>query len=132
MLRRWTMCGVVKIDITESVETLKTLLIQQKTAFGKERIQALYLLKSRQAETVQHLAVILGRNRVTVQRWLRQYRVGGLPKLLEVRKSKGRPMVIPKQAIACLEKELKDPEGFCSYGEVQTWLYPPSAEGRRQ
>jgi transposase-like protein len=76
------MCGVVKIDITESVETLKTLLIQQKTAFGKERIQALYLLKSRQAETVQHLAVILGRNRVTVQRWLRQYRVGGLPKLL--------------------------------------------------
>lgn len=123
MLMRWRMCGVVKIDITKSIETLKTLLIQQKTAFGKERIQALYLLKTRQAETVQHLAVILGRNRVTVQRWLRQYRIGGLPKLLEVRKSKGRPMVIPKQAIACLEKELKDPEGFSSYGEVQTWLY---------
>ena len=37
------MSGVVKIDITESAETLKILLRQQKTTFGKERIQALYL-----------------------------------------------------------------------------------------
>jgi len=37
---------------------------QQKTASGKERVQALYLLKTKQVETVQHLAVVLGRNRV--------------------------------------------------------------------
>jgi hypothetical protein len=48
------MSGVVKIDITESVEELKALLAAQKTAFGKERVQALYLLKTRQVETVQH------------------------------------------------------------------------------
>jgi len=63
------MSGVVKINITESSAILKTLLAQQKTAAGKERIQALYLLKTKQVETVQHLAVVLGRNRVTVQRW---------------------------------------------------------------
>lgn len=116
------MSGVVKIDITESAQTLKTLLAQQKTATGKERVQALYLLKTKQVETVQHLAVVLGRNRVTVQRWLRQYRSGGLDKLLEAHKSKGRPMVIPEWAIESLKQELKDPEGFESYGEVQTWL----------
>ena len=37
------MSGVVKINITESGETLKSLLAQQKTALGKERVQALYL-----------------------------------------------------------------------------------------
>lgn len=62
------MSGVVKIDITESPETLKTLLAQQKTAAGKERVQSLYLLSTKQVETVQQLAAVLGRNRVTVQR----------------------------------------------------------------
>lgn len=50
------MSGVVKIDITESPEWLKTLLARQKTATGKERVQALYLLRTKQVETVQHLA----------------------------------------------------------------------------
>ena len=116
------MSGVVKIDIIESVEELKTLLAAQKTAFGKERVQALYLLKTKQVETVQHLATILGRNRVTVQRWLRSYRSGGLCKLLSQHKSQGRPMIISAEAIASLKEELKDPEGFSSYKEVQLWL----------
>jgi hypothetical protein len=49
------MSGVVKINITEDPETLQTLLSQQKTAQGVERVQALYLLKTKQVETVQHL-----------------------------------------------------------------------------
>lgn len=116
------MSGVVKIDITETSQTLKTRLAQQRTATSKERVQALYLLKTEQVETVQHLAVVLGRNRVTVQRWLQRYRTGGIEKLLEVHKSKGRPMIIPEWAIESLKRELKDPQGFESYGELQTWL----------
>ena len=88
-------------------------------------------MKTRQVETVQGLAVCLGRDlrfaaalryRVTVQRWLRQYRQGGLKKLLTVGKSKGRPKVIPDWAIKRLQQELCDPEGFDSYKEVQMWL----------
>ena len=116
------MSGVVKIDIIESEEMLKTLLAAQKTAFAKERVQALYLLKTKQVETVQHLAGIVGRNRVTVQRWLRSYRSGGLSQLLSQHKSQGRPMVISPEARASLKEELKDPEGFSSYKEVQLWL----------
>lgn len=116
------MSGVVKIDITESSEFLKTLLSQQKTATGKERVQALYLLRTQQVESVQHLAAVLGRNRVTVQRWLSQYRTGGLQKLLAANKPKGRPMSIPEWAILALKPELLDPEGFETYGEIQTWL----------
>lgn len=67
---------------------------------------------------MQHLAAVLGRNRVTVQRWLRSYRSGGLNKLLEIYQPQGRPMLIPEWAITALKQELKDPEGFASYGEV--------------
>lgn len=55
---------------------------------------------------------------MTVQRWLSQYRQQGLTGILSVKKSLGRPQIIPAEAIARLSKELQDPEGFESYGEV--------------
>ena len=51
------MAGVFKLKITETTSELKTLLFQQKTAFGKERVQALYLLKLRRVKTIQELAL---------------------------------------------------------------------------
>lgn len=95
---------------------------QQKTAFALSRLQALYLLKTQQVETVQHLAVVLGKSRVTVQRWLRRYRERGLNGLLEHHLSTSRPKIIPQPVRERLKIELSDPEGFGSYEEVQTWL----------
>jgi transposase len=116
------MCRVVKIDITENAEELQTLLKKQHSASLKERILALYLLQTKQVETVQHLAVILGRGRITVQRWLRQYREGGLKTLLEVKTSTGRKPIINSAVREKIVQELSDPQGFSSYGEIQTWL----------
>lgn len=116
------MTGVVKIDITETEEQLKKLLKQQKTAYALERLQALYLLKTQQVETVQHLAVVLGKSRVTVQRWLQKYRAGGLNRLLDVHPRTGRPKIISLEVRQRLVRELAQPEGFESYAEVQTWL----------
>ncbi|MEH2145876.1 helix-turn-helix domain-containing protein [Nostoc sp.] len=98
------------------------MLRQQKTGLGKERVQILYLLKTGQVETVQHLGVLLGRSRITIQRWLKLYRQGGLNSLLEQKKSPGRPKTIPLDVRSLIKKELSDPEGFKSYEEVQTWL----------
>ena len=116
------MSGVVKINITESPEALKSMLSQQKHKRSFERIQALYLLKTGQVETVQHLATVIGRHRTTVQGWLRRYRQGGMPCMLEVGKSSGRPSTIPDWAVERLSEELKTSKGFSSYGEVKTWL----------
>lgn len=116
------MSRVVQINITESPFELKQLLKSQRTAEGKERVQGLYLLKTKQVETVQQLASLIGRNRATVQRWLSQYRTGGLKKMLTVGKSTGRTALIPEWAVACLKKELSDPQGFESYEEVRRWL----------
>jgi hypothetical protein len=45
------MSGVLKLEIAESVETLKELLTQQKRAKWQQRVQVLYWLKTQQAET---------------------------------------------------------------------------------
>lgn len=68
------MSGVSKIAIVESVEMLKSLMKQQKTALNYAKVQALYLLKIRAAETVRYLAVIMGRSESTVHHWLQLYR----------------------------------------------------------
>ena len=116
------MAGVFKLKITETTSELKTLLGQQKTAFGKERVQALYLLKLRKVKTIQELALHLGRNRTTCQRWLRRYRQGGVSELLEQQVRSGRKPEIPQWAIQALRKRLQEPEGFHSYREIQEWL----------
>lgn len=116
------MCRVLKLDIKEQASELQMLLKQQKTASGKERIQVLYLLKTRQVETVQHLAVLVGRGRITVQRWLKLYRQGGLISLLDQKKSPGRPKTIPLEVRSHLQKELSQPKGLKSYEEIRTWL----------
>jgi transposase len=116
------MAGVYKLEIQESEADLKQLLKQQKSASGKERVQLLYLLKSKQAETVQAAASLLGRNRVTLQEWMSLYRNGGIENLLKRKTSSGRPRAIPAWAQRALETRLQETEGFNSYGEICQWL----------
>jgi transposase len=116
------MAGVYKIEISESEAELKELLRQEKTGSGKERIQVLYLLKTKKAKTVTEAAEMLGRNRVTVQDWLEKYRQGGLEKLLSKKVSKGRPKKVTQWAEKALEKRLKEKEKFDSRVDICEWL----------
>lgn len=116
------MAGVCQIEIQQSEAELLQLLRPEKTGSGKERIQALYLLKTKKAKTVKQTAEILGRNRVTVQDWLTQYRQGGLEKLLAKKIRTGRPRKIPNWAEKALSKKLQDKVGFNSYDEIREWL----------
>ncbi|MBH8554617.1 helix-turn-helix domain-containing protein [Nostocaceae cyanobacterium CENA357] len=116
------MVGVTKVEIKESVEELHELLIKQKVASSRERVQALYLLKMGQIKTIQDVAVVVGRERVTVQRWLKTYTESGINGLLSIKKSTGRPPIINDLTKEQLLKELEQPEGFKSYKEIRTWL----------
>ncbi len=116
------MVGVCKIEITESEAELKELLREQKTASCKERVQLLYLLKSQQVESVTQAAGILGRNRVTLERWLGKYRDGGIDPLLATQWNRGRKRHIPVEADQKLQARLKQSDGFKSYGAIQQWL----------
>lgn len=116
------MSGIYKLEIHESQEELKELLRTQKTASDKERVQLLYLLKSEQAQTLQQAADLLGRHRVTIQTWARNYREGGLQQLLSHKPHPGAPSTLPQWAEIQLKQRLEQPEGFESYGAIQEWL----------
>ncbi|MDZ8056623.1 MAG: helix-turn-helix domain-containing protein [Aulosira sp. ZfuCHP01] len=116
------MPGVYHLDIKESAEELKQMLSVQKIATVKEKVQALYLLKTGYGKTVSKTAKILGRNRSTVQEWLRVYRNQGIEGLLVQKHSPGRPRAIPKWAEKALTKQLHQPEGFNDYQEIVEWL----------
>ena len=116
------MSGILKIEIGESLDSLKELLGKQKTGKTKERLQALYWLKSGQSQTVDELALRLGHHRTTVSRWLSLYRTGGLNHLLNIKTSSGRSRKVSPEIENRLMSEHSDPEGFASYQEVQVWL----------
>jgi transposase len=116
------MSGVLKIDITESAEELKAVLHQQQRAAQRSPVQVLWWLKTGQATSVAQLAEMSGYHRTTVSRWLSQYRHSGLDALVQVTPRSGRPRAITGEVLAALERELQDPDGFSSYGEVQQWL----------
>lgn len=116
------MVGVSRVVIHESVEELKVLMHQQVKSGDKERVQLLYLLKSEQAESVTHASELLGRGRVTAQRWLLRYEADGIAGLLHRLPRTGRPCEIPEAAQAELIEKLATSTGFGGYGEIQDWL----------
>lgn len=116
------MAGIYQLEIKESVKDLKQLLRQQKIVSSKERIQLLYLLKTQQAKTVEDAARLLGRHRITLQKWLRRYRDSGLDGLLESKTRFGRPRAIPTWAEVALLKRLQERQGFDGYQEICDWL----------
>lgn len=116
------MSGSYHLEIEENEEELKDLLRKQKTASDKERVQMLYLLKSKQAETIQQAAKLIGRHRVTLQKWAKHYREGGLEQLLSHKPRLGRRPSIPQWVQAALSKRLEQPDGFESYGAICQWL----------
>lgn len=114
------MSRVLKIEISETVEELKNLLNSIENQKVKERIQTLYWLKSEQVESENAIANLTGKHRTTVSRWLRSYRSGGINALLVKGKSTGRSRKLNSEIEESLKQELRDPEGFSSYKEIQT------------
>src|SRR5512144_2311543 len=110
------------IFITETADELKQLMHAQQKAKLKERIQALYLLKNRRANTLQDLVDFLGRSQSIIESWLTRYRTGGLLNLLAWNYHGGQPPAIPEPVLTELREKLSQPQGFKSYGEIQQWL----------
>jgi len=116
------MSGKIKIEITESETFLLELLKSEKNAKNQIKLQVLYWRKTRQVESGGHLAGLSGHHQTTISRWLTKYRNGGLEELLGRKEGSGKKGIISTEAIASLKEELKDPEGFSSYKEIQKWL----------
>lgn len=64
------MTGVIKIEITESSQELLRYLKSADDRDVKERVQALYWLKTHQVESRGAIASLIGKHRTTISRWL--------------------------------------------------------------
>ena len=116
------MSGVVRIEIRETTEELKTLMRKEKDVLRHEKLQVLYWLKTKTIDSVLSAAVRLGKHRTTIQRWLSSYPWGGIEKLLFQKPRSGRPRIMNPETIERLSNQLQEPEGFSSYKEVHQWL----------
>jgi transposase len=116
------MSGISKIKIKESIETLKSLLNEQKTSESFQKVQVLYLLKSQQVNTITEVAEIVGKHRVTIQNWLRCYENEGIAGILKEKRGGGRKLIISAEIIEKLREKIEKTSEFSSYQEIQTWL----------
>ena len=119
---RTVVSSVVKIEILETEKELRELLRSSETQEIRERVQALYWLKSGQVQTTKAIASLIGKHRVTVSRWLSSYKAQGINALLTKGKSSGRKKKLSPSVEASLRQELIDEQGFSSYKEIQVWL----------
>lgn len=117
------MAGITRFKIQESIEELAAQLQTQTNPSFKERLQVLYLMKLPNSMSIGAIALVVGKHRGTLQRWLSLYQAEGLDGLLRVKQSPGRPSVIPGWAVKRLQQRLAEPVGFKSYGAIQQWLW---------
>lgn len=116
------MSGVLRIEIQESADYLKSVLDSQRTVSNRSKVQVLWWIKTGAVASVNQLAAISGYHRTTISRWLSQYRRSGLGALLEIHPKTGRVPRIRGEVRSRLEARLNDPNGFGSYKEVHQWL----------
>jgi transposase len=116
------MARSLRITIEESREELEHRLHHTSTASNKEKLQMLYWLKTGQAQNRQQLVKLLNRSEATITRWLNCYRKQGINVLLTIQTPPGAPSKIPPEIAESLFQRLQNPEGFCSYRDIQQWL----------
>ena len=108
--------------IQETAEELRSLMKQERDPKAQQRLHALYLIASGQARTRSAAAALLGVHRTTLGAWLALYAEGGRARLLDLYVAPGKASSVPPDVRAALQERLAQPEGFASYGEIQTWL----------
>ena len=113
---------MTKIEITEAGAELKRQLQKETRGRRKERLQALYLLKTGQVQNATELPYLLGRSYSTIKNWLKIYRQRGLNGLLQLRHGGGKSLLLPAPVLAVLQERLRTPQGFSDYQAIQTWL----------
>jgi transposase len=109
--------------IHESAAELQQRLKSETDVKQRQRVHALYLVASGQAQYRKDVASLLGVHRHSVAAWFDAYVVGGLEHML---RSHVSPPPVHRRmtdtAWTALQEKLHDPHGVASYEQIRVWL----------
>lgn len=108
--------------IWESEKELQEMMRKESDVDKRERIQMLYLLRSKQARNRKEVGRLLGVYRETVGDWLLKYEQGGLGKLLEIGSRGGSQSSLSKEVVEGMRNKLAQPAGMSSYHALLAWV----------
>ena len=111
------------LDITESQSELKKLLAKQKTLQGKKRIKCLIVIKLEKYETRQEVSDFIGVHIRTLERWLNNYKSGGVLEMLYDKPKNKQSKIVTPAIHKGLEQRVTDPHNpFLGYWDAQNWV----------
>lgn len=111
------------LDITESSSELKKLLLKQKSLKGEKRVKCLLEIKSGRFDTRQELADYLLVHIRTLERWVNDYKHGGVVLMLNDRPKNKQSKIITPAIHKGLEQRVNDPHNpFLGYWDAQNWV----------
>jgi transposase len=109
--------------ITESAAELLRRMKSEPDSKKRQRVHALYLVASGQAQHRKDVARALGVHRHSVAVWFAAYAAGGVEHALRYDVPRPpRTRRLTDTALTALKAQLQAPEGFASYGHIRMWL----------
>jgi len=119
-----TMGKTARLDISESLTELKSLLSRQKTLKGEKRVKSLIYIKMDKFRTRQEVSYFLGVHIRTLERWLNNYKLGGINELLYDKPKNKRSKIITSEIHQGLAQRVNDPHNpFLGYWDAQIWVH---------
>jgi len=104
--------------IKETEEEIREMLKNESHVKRQNRLQALYLVVTKQASSRSKVSKVLGFNRNTISNWFSLYEAQGLEKMLEIHKPSGAKAKITEAAVAEIKEILATEKGFRTYQEI--------------
>src|SRR5829696_553198 len=92
--------------IKETEEEIREMLKNEPLVKRQNRLQALYLIVTKQAKSRNSVSKMLGFNRNTISDWFRLYEQEGLEKMLEIYHPRGVPAKITEEVVAQIKEIL--------------------------
>ena len=111
------------LDIKESVSELKNLLRKQNTLKGEKRLKSLLSIKIEKFETRQQVANSVSVHIRTLERWLSNYKDGGIDQMIIDRPKNKGSKIITSEIHDALSARVCDPHNpFLGYWDAQDWV----------
>ena len=104
--------------IKEKAEEIREYLKNEAEIRRQNRLQAIYLIVTKQAQSRSKVAKMLGFNRNTISDWFSLYEAGGLEKLLDIYRPSGATPKITEAVKTEISEILASEKGFRSYTEI--------------